>query len=392
MSELFDDWVCEGTGHFEKFKTLLNTFDEESAVVRIMLKQMRLLFFCGECKNKDDISYYRFVMPSESETKNDTKSLYYKKDDFLKHYGSMMSELVENKSILFDTKNKSFYFVSKYCMNSLMDKAGLRGEIQIPTMYRNLYVSEKFANSNEEVQLVVRRDGTIAKAFGMFSSQYQYISQKIVLYIANSLKTDDYMLDTWHLSHMITQVDMISKEEIRIGNNYFRTGFQIVTSDTGKISFSIYPTLYVDGKKVVLDISSKVQIPHKKPFQDDGIKMGNQAFDKLMEKVENIVEYGIYLFSQAEDTLRKESKEKLNIENKEEMIAYAATLIDTKEMSKILGKKNFVNSLKETIPEDVHDSSKADAIFHVMRTSYINQNDIISTLRYDHFKNIVNVS
>lgn len=392
MSELFDDWVCEGTGHFEKFKTLLNTFDEESAVVRIMLKQMRLLFFCGECKNKDDITYYRFVMPSESENKNDTKSLYYKKDDFLKHYGSMMSELVENKSILFDTKNKNFYFVSKYCMNSLMDQAGLRGEIQIPTMYRNLYVSEKFANSNEEVQLVVRRDGVIAKAFGMFSSQYQYISQKIVLYIANSLKTDDYVLDTWHLSHMITQVDMIGKEEIQIDNNYFRTGFQIVTSDTGKISFSIYPTLYVDGKKVVLDISSKVQIPHKKPFQDDDIKMGNQAFDKLMEKVENIVEYGIYLFSQAENTLRKESEEKLNIENKEEMIAYAATLIDAKEMSKILGKKSFVNSLKETIPEDVHNSSKADAIFHIMRTSYKNPNDIISTLRYDHFKNIVNVS
>ena len=185
---------------------------------------------------------------------------------------------------------------------------------------------------------------------------------------------------------------MIDKEEIQIGNNYYRTGFQIITSDTGYISFSIYPTLYIDGQKVILDVSNKVQIPHRKPAQDEDIEMGNQAFDKLMSKVEDIVEYGIYLFSQTESTLRKESKEKINVENKEEMIAYAATLIDTKEMSKILGKKNFVNSLKETIPEDVHDSSKADAIFHVMRTSYINQNDIISTLRYDHFKNIVNVS
>ena len=388
--ELSDNWSETGKGNFERFKVLINNFSGSSSILRIKLNQLRLLFFSGEVIHNEKI-YYRFAMPSETADK-DIRSLFYLKDDFLVHYGHLMDELISTRSILYDVKGKKFYYVSKHCMNSLIDRTGIRGDIQTPTLYRNLFISQKFMESDDEVQLVIRKDKDILKTFGMFSSQYQYISQKVVLYIANSLKSDGYVLDEWKVSHLVTQLDMVDKEEVQIGNNYYRTGFQIITSDTGYISFSIYPTLYIDGQKVILDVSNKVQIPHRKPAQDEDIEMGNQAFDKLMSKVEDIVEYGIYLFSQTESTLRKESKEKINVENKEEMIAYAATLIDTKEMSKILGKKNFVNSLKETIPEDVHDSSKADAIFHVMRTSYINQNDIISTLRYDHFKNIVNVS
>jgi hypothetical protein len=180
---------------------------------------------------------------------------------------SLVRELKENRMLL--RIGGKLYFTATDLMNSMSTRAGLGGSnLSMPSNRRDAYIAELFGKDDKDIQVIVRKSGTVQKVFAMHSEEYTRVPQITLLEIIQQIEhgLGFPVCRFWEVDHDHAYVQLDFPEKAKDFARVYGIsdglipGLRLATSDVAKSSVSAVGTWRIGGGIVRLDTYSRKHV------------------------------------------------------------------------------------------------------------------------------------
>ncbi len=252
--------------------------------------------------------------------------------------------------VLFENEG---YAVSRYALNSLLQRSGIGGKFPVSTngIVRDIYVAAGLFNYNEHMSVIFREaDNGAKKIFAFMGGRFTPVKQSSLLDIVSALEKDGTIgsvaLSSYEIDHEFTDIyvsfpDAAKEYSDMVGKNVV-PGLVLSTSDIGSCSVTV-KGIYTIGNCMV--ITDEVRKYHTASNSAEAIikAVDEQIYKDLRKLPETLVRLvGIEVAPTVDLTSAKGQKENLDTvwkvyKDVAEKL-FPSAIIGTKTLNKLLNE------------------------------------------------------